>query len=46
MIMIELNEIEIEEVSGAAGIFSFVTFANYALEFGTGFYDGLKAAGG
>lgn len=44
--MIELNEIEIEEVAAAAGFFSFVTWANYALEFGTGFVDGLKAAGG
>ena len=44
--MIELNEIEIGEVSGASSIFPFVTWANYALEFATGFYDGLKAAGG
>ena len=41
--MVELNEIEIAEVSGAS---SFITWANYALEFATGFYDGLKAAGG
>lgn len=44
--MIELNEFEIEEVSGAMNLFGFVTIGNMLLEFGTGFVDGLKAAGG
>lgn len=42
--MIELNDIDIDEVAGGAGFFSFVTWANYAIEFGTGWIDGVNAA--
>lgn len=42
--MIELSDIEIEEVSGAVGLVQFLQWANYALEFFTGFVDGLNSA--
>lgn len=41
--MIELSEIEIHEVSGGVNL---ITWANYALEFFTGFVDGINAATG
>ena len=44
--MIELNGIEIEEVSGGMGLLQFASWANALLEFGTGWVDGVNAASG
>lgn len=42
--MIELNDIEIETVSGGNLFTLIVTFGNYLLEFGTGWIDGVNDA--
>ena len=42
--MIELNDIEIEAVSGGNLFTLAVTIANYLLEFGTGWIDGVTDA--
>lgn len=42
--MIELNEIEIESVSGGNLFTLVVTIANYVLEFGSGWIDGVNDA--
>lgn len=42
--MIELNNIEIESVSGGNLFTLAVTLANYVLEFGTGWIDGVNDA--
>lgn len=44
--MIELNDIEVEQVSGAVGLVQLLQWGNYALEFFTGFVDGLNAGTG
>lgn len=44
--MIELNDIEIEEISGGVGLIQLLQWGNYALEFFTGFVDGVNAASG
>lgn len=42
--MIELNDIEIDAVSGGNLFTLIVTLANYALEFGAGWIDGVNDA--
>ena len=44
--MIELNGIEIEEVSGGMGFLQLAGWGNAILEFVTGWVDGVNAASG
>ncbi|WP_427913572.1 hypothetical protein ACPWT1_00945 [Ramlibacter sp. MMS24-I3-19] len=44
--MIELNDIEIGEVSGGIGFIQLIQYGNYVLEFLGGWVDGVNAATG
>ena len=44
--MIELSDMEVDAVSGAMGLSGWISALNTALDFFTGFVDGVNAATG